>query len=270
MRDDYLEDIFASLDWLALDWDSGPRSAEEFKSAFSQRLRLKRYQAVLDQVKAGGHFYACACSREQIKRDSQAAGVATYAGTCRALNLSPEENAWRHPVARESVKVRDESGRVFVLHPHRDPGDFVLRRKNGEPSYQVASLTDDEDLNINFIVRGLDLMPSTGAQLGLAHALGWNTLPNARFWHHALMVNDASEKLSKSDAKANPSIESLKVLRAKFPDPVPVLRFLARHMHIDPTAVFSVRDLIPRFRIEAVDDKPLRFSDFWRELGEGK
>ena len=89
---------------------------------------------------------------------------------------------------------RDAEGGAFDLHPARDLGDFVLRRRDGAPSYQLASVLDDEESGINFIVRGLDLMPSTGAQLALAASLGLSGFPQARFWHHALVL-DANKVL---------------------------------------------------------------------------
>ena len=260
-RDEYVEDIFATLDWLGLDWDSGPRSAEEFKLAFSQRQRISRYRAVLEKIRFERDIYACACSREQIRRDAEAVGVVVYPGTCRekGLSLDDAEHAWRYRVPAKGVAARDELGRAFDLYPNRDMGDFVLRQKNGDPSYQLASVTDDEDLNINFIVRGLDLMPSTGAQLSLSRALSWEKLPQARFWHHSLIVDDAGGKLSKSNADAG--------IREKFSNPKPIFQFFARHLGMDPTGIFSAKDLLPGFRVEKVATMPLRFADFWRENG---
>ena len=77
-------------------------------------------------------------------------------------------------------------------------GDFVVRQKNGLPAYQIASLVDDEDFGINFVVRGEDLLSSTAAQLYLAQLLGKSTFPRSIFWHHALWKDHLGEKLSKS------------------------------------------------------------------------
>ena len=264
-RDEYLEDIFASLRWLGLDWDGGPRDAAEFKAAHSQRLRLKRYREALEVLRSRGGVYACLCSREQARRDAEAAGrPALYPGTCRnrKLNLEGEGRALRYRVPPETVRARDESGRAFELHPERDMGDFLLRQKNGDPGYQLASVVDDEDLRVNFVVRGLDLMPSTGAQLILAGNLGWGNLSHARYWHHSLVLNDAGIKLSKSG-----NAESLHVLRQRFPNPQLVLHFFARRMGIQPEGIMSARDFISGFSVEKVIAMPLKLSDFRRESG---
>jgi hypothetical protein len=61
-------------------------------------------------------------------------------------------------------------------------GDFILKQKDGNPPYQIASLCDDLHWNINFIVRGQDLLPSTGAQIFLAQQLGYDDFQKATFF----------------------------------------------------------------------------------------
>jgi glutamyl/glutaminyl-tRNA synthetase len=79
--------------------------------------------------------------------------------------------------------------------------DFVVRKKDGVVAYQVASIVDDLRLGTNLIVRGLDLQPSTAAQLWLAGQLSETQAFNAsriHFYHHPLLTNAAGQKLSKS------------------------------------------------------------------------
>jgi len=269
-REEYLEDIFASLRWLGLDWEGGPQNAAEFKTAYSQRQKLSRYREALSALYASKSVYACRCSREETRRDAEVTGrPGVYAGTCRNQDLDPEGAgvALRFRPSPGGVHMRNEGGGTFELHPHRDVGDFIVRQRNGDPSYQLASVVDDEDLRINFVVRGLDLMPSTGAQLCVAQTLGWESLPKARFWHHVLVLDDAGGKLSKSNLGSK-DLESLRALREKFPDPAPLYRFFSRHLRIEPEGVASARDLLSGFRMEKVATLPLRLSDFWRENHE--
>jgi glutamyl-tRNA synthetase len=258
-RDEYLDDIFDSLRWLGLDWDSGPRDAADFRASHSQRLRAARYEEAVEALRAGGKAYACACSREQLR---QAGGGPIYPGTCRELGLDDSGQALRYRMPPGTARARDPEGGAFELHPARDLGDFVLRRRDGAPSYQIASLADDEDAGINFIVRGLDLVPSTGAQLSLAAALGLEGFPQARFWHHALLIDDAGRKLSKSEGA-----ESLRALRGRLDSPAAVYRFFAAAMG-GPADAATARDLLPGFHWSRVATEPLRLSDFLRSIGE--
>jgi glutamyl-tRNA synthetase len=269
-RAEHLDDIFASLRWLGLDWDTGPRDTAEFHAAFSQRLKLERYGQAMDQLRTAGHTYLCTCSREQIRQNATDSGRPpfVYPGTCR--NKPPSEAgepggpaAWRYRVPAGPARARDAAGGAFDLHPDRDLGDIVLRQKNGDPSYHLASVADDEDAGINFVVRGLDLLPSTGAQITLASALGYETFPRARFWHHALILGDDGVKLSKSQGA-----ESLRSLRARFAaageGPAPVYRFFGAALGLPRAA--CARDLLEGFDVARVPVQPLYLSDFFQSM----
>lgn len=296
-RDDSLEDVFASLEWLGLDWDSGPRDVAAFKARDSQRLRLEDYHTAVRALIAGGHVYACTCSRAQVR-----ASGPLYPGTCRdrgpslqgfygarPQDVAPSAGcALRFRVAPDPVTIRDAEGGALHLHPARDMGDFIVVRRDGTPAYQLASVIDDCAQGVNFVVRGQDLMPSTGAQSALAGALqqqsalagalqhgapdvrGFGTI---RFWHHVLILNDVNEKLAKSRGA-----ESLAALRARFPEPAPVFRWFAHALGVPAEAARAIRtaaDLLPvftqgraPFSPERVPSGPLYLSDFHRFLGE--
>lgn len=77
-------------------------------------------------------------------------------------------------------------------------GDFVLWRRDDQPSYQLASLIEDETTGTNLIVRGEDLLASSAAQIYLARCFDFDGFPAATFVHHELILGADGEKLSKS------------------------------------------------------------------------
>ena len=79
-RREYVEDIFAGLEWLGLDYDEGPRSVQELEERWSQHHRLNRYQLLLDQLRADKRLFACICSRKEIRERSK---DGRFPGTCR-------------------------------------------------------------------------------------------------------------------------------------------------------------------------------------------
>lgn len=279
-REEYIEDIFISLPWLGLDWDTGPRTLAEVKETFSQRLRLDKYRMALERLAAlesgdGPLLYACSCSREKVRRDSLAAGrPGIYPGTCRSAGI-----AWRktfddrHP-ATESYPLRlrvPSSAEVTLaaipagaatLAPGREMGDFVVWQRNGEPAYQLASLVDDEEYGMDLIVRGKDLLPSTGAQLWLAGLLGCKTFPGARFLHHDLLLDEEAGKLSKSEGAV-----SLRGLRESLGTPGPLLAFFARQLGIRAENPTRAGDLLPGFAPERIPAGPIFWADLAREAG---
>lgn len=198
-REAYLEDIFFTLDWLGLDFDAGPAGVEDFLNNYSQHTRLDRYQKVLDQLKKYELVYACSCTRSEIKRRST---NGLYPGTCRKRQLPFDlpGAAWRIEIPDEIVVGFTEWGQhdPVIIRLPEFMGDFVVRQKNGYPAYQIASVVDDLDYQVNFVVRGEDLRISTAAQVYLASLLGLEGFVGMLFWHHPLVLDSSGEKLSKS------------------------------------------------------------------------
>ena len=204
MRLEYVEDIFKTLDWLGIEWQEGPVSVADFQQNWSQHNRLDLYQNALEKLRnTEGVLYACQCSRKQIKEASQ---NGLYPQTCRFKNLNFEksETAWRIHVPDETVVFFsnfDTKQNKIVTYPpviSRETGDFVVRQKNGLPAYQVASVVDDGYFGVNFVVRGADLLPSTGVQIFVAEQLKQSDFKETLFLHHDLVTDAGGEKLSKS------------------------------------------------------------------------
>jgi glutamyl/glutaminyl-tRNA synthetase len=214
---------------------------------------------------AGSAVYACGCSREKVRRDAEAAGrPGLYPGTCGNAGLTLDSGAlWRLRVPSNSeVTVRDLLAGDIRLHPGMELGDFVLRLRNGDPCYQLASILDDEIFGIDLVVRGLDLLPSTGAQLFLAGVLGMETFPKARFLHHGLLVEPEGEKLSKSAGSV-----SLSSMRGRLRGPGPILRWFAKNLGMDAPDSVRPRDLLEGFSPAKIPTTPLPWAELIRETG---
>jgi glutamyl/glutaminyl-tRNA synthetase len=196
-RPEYLQDIFDTLDFMGIDFDEGPRNPKDFQENYSQLLRLPAYQAQLDKLVQRGLVYACPCSRSQINALSP---QGLYPLTCRdeQLPLDTPNAAWRVCIPDGTVVTFEDQllGTCTVALALEMP-DFVVRRKDGIPAYQIASIVDDLAMGVNLIVRGEDLMLSTAAQLFLAQHTGATAFKQAAFVHHPLISADGS-KLSKS------------------------------------------------------------------------
>mgnify|MGYP000884080576 CR=1 FL=1 len=202
VRPPYLEDVFLSLAWLGIVPDEGPVSVDDHQRHWSQQARIPRYQELLDRLRVDGHLYACTCSRKEMS-------VAPCGCRTARKPFNAPDTAWRlHVPDGTTARVEELSGdaenvRLDALMP-----DPVVRQRNGRPAYQIASLADDVDHGITFIVRGMDLQPSTACQLYLARLLGLERFLEVRFLHHPLAVDDAGKKLSKSEGAS-----SLKAMR---------------------------------------------------------
>jgi glutamyl/glutaminyl-tRNA synthetase len=170
----YVKDIFDTLRFLDIPWDEGPKNYDEYINKFSQLHRMPLYEKVLDQLRESGKVFACSCSRTNRE-----------ACTCREKNLSLDEpgNAWRiytPPDLPESVQ------------------EFIVKKKDGFPSYQLGCVVDDHHFGVDLIVRGVDLLDSSKAQVYLAGVLGYTSFVNSTMLHHQLLMESANQKLSKS------------------------------------------------------------------------
>ncbi len=260
-RPEYVEDIFYTLDWLGLDYDIGPDGPDAFDACFSQRHRLGMYESFLEDLKnTEGLVYACSCSRKEIRQQND---NGLYKGGCRskALAFSGKNIAWRvHVPEQTDVCYREWlTGKEERYPLSCRTGDFVVRRKDGLPAYQLVSLADDIFYGVNFIVRGSDLCGSTAAQIYLARCLGaqqgkWQTgaqdFAEASFFHHPLILNNAGEKLSKSKGAA-----SVHFLRESGREPQEIYREVARFCGVPDAYILSLPDLLDAVSLDVVQGK---------------
>ncbi|GAA3978757.1 glutamate--tRNA ligase family protein [Hymenobacter antarcticus] len=192
LRPAYLDNIFRVIDWLGLDYDHGPSGPDDFLRHHSQLLHLPEYNAVLRRLaQRPGLVRASTRSRTN--------GAEAY------VSLETPGVAWRaHVPADTAISFFDGcQGETNVPLGALMP-DFVIRKKDGVAAYQVASVVDDLRLGTTLVVRGLDLQPSTAAQLWLAGQLSETAAFNVarvQFFHHPLLMDAAGQKLSKSQQR---------------------------------------------------------------------
>ncbi|HZY37135.1 MAG TPA: glutamate--tRNA ligase family protein [Mucilaginibacter sp.] len=189
----YLQDIFDTLNFLEIPWDEGPRNVKEFTERYSQVHRMGLYSQALDRLAETSVVFACTCSRKEL--------LNTGSCLCRGkgISLNAENVSWRMATKNlHELTVRNCDGsKIQGLLP-AEMQDFVVRKKDGSPAYQLTSIVDDLFYGVDLIVRGKDLWPSTLAQQALAAALGKKEFNNIAFFHHTLLLAPSGLKMSKS------------------------------------------------------------------------
>lgn len=197
-RPEYETAILDDLEWLGLVPDLG--SIAGFRggaSPYRQSDGAERYETALDELRTRGLTYACECSRaSQVRAAGDEEG--RYPGRCRARGLS-EERGRRIRVRMDPGVERfvDLGAGPAAQDPSAQCGDLVARDVAGDWSYQFAVVVDDLAQGITLVVRGLDLLASTGRQLRLARLLGRQVPPT--FLHHPLVTDVTGRKLGKRD-----------------------------------------------------------------------
>ncbi|MFN8398042.1 MAG: glutamate--tRNA ligase family protein [Bacteroidia bacterium] len=197
--------LLQDLEWLGLLPDLG--KIEEFRSGacdFRQSDCEAHYVAALEELRAQGLVYACDCSRTKIVgRTGQADGEELrYDGHCRNRGLEDGPGrTLRVRLSDESVRFQDILLGEQVQHPFSEVGDVAIRDNHGHWTYQFAVVVDDIRHDINLIVRGMDILSSTGRQILMRRMLGGRD--DLVFLHHQLLVDAQGRKLSKRDFSAD-------------------------------------------------------------------
>jgi glutamyl-tRNA synthetase len=246
----FAEAALDDLRWLGIRWLEGPDKGGPF-APYVQSKRQAFYLAAWRRLLLRGHLYPCRCSRKDLEsalgapHESSVPGAPgpeshgkleplddepIYPGTCRHLQgptpqlpgpagsdlETPDGSNWRFRVP-DGVVVefadRNLGKQRFVAGV--DFGDFVVWRRDGVPSYQLACVADDAAMGITEVVRGADLLKSTARQILLYHALGYN-IPA---WYHCRLVVDHNGRRL---AKRHDAL-SLRALRQRGLTPMNIL-----------------------------------------------
>jgi glutamyl-Q tRNA(Asp) synthetase len=181
------DEILRTLEALGMPWDG---------EVLYQSRREALYREALERLRA--HTYWCACSRREIADSSLGLavdGARIYPGTCRGgLPAGKPARAVRVRVPADEIRFVDRVQGPQAQVLARDVGDFVLYRADGLFAYQLAVVVDDAAQGVTDVVRGADLLDSTGRQIHLQRLLG---APTPRYLHVPVAVDARGEKLSK-------------------------------------------------------------------------
>jgi len=262
------QQLLEALRWLRIDWDEGVEVGGPH-APYRQSERHDLHREVLQKLIDAGLVYESYSTAEEIDARNEANGRPKQQGYDNYdRDLTEEQKAafraeGRQPALR--LKVPDEDItyvdliRGEVTFPAGSFPDYVIVRPNGIPLYTFVNPVDDALMGITHVLRGEDLMPSTGRQIVLYQALidagVTDFIP--RFGHMPLVLGDGTKKLSKRDPRAD-----LFLQREKGFIPEGLLNYLALlGWSIGPDRdVFSLDEFVAAFDIADVNPNPARFD----------
>ncbi|MBB3037882.1 tRNA glutamyl-Q(34) synthetase GluQRS [Hoyosella altamirensis] len=235
----------ADLESLGLDWDG---------EVIYQSDRRDRYNAVVEELGSAGFTFECYCSRREIHAAASAphAAPGAYPGTCRDLTASQREEklrSGRSPAVRLRSKVAEYTI-DDALHGQFTGvvDDFVLRRGDGTPAYNLAVVVDDAASGIDQVVRGDDLLTSAPRQSYLAALLG---LPVPHYAHVPLVLGPHRKRLAKRDGAI-----TMSELRMS---PHALVGLLGRSLNLTDRDRATPADLLESFSLERIQRHPWVF-----------
>ena len=208
--EDSTRGILEDLAWLGIAWDEGPAFAgfggdPREVGPFHQSERRAHYDAAVAELLARDLAYPAFETAEELdglRREAQAAkrgfryrrpqGWDRDAALAR---MAAEPHVVRFRMPTDPVIVRDEVlGAVEFGEEHLD--DFIIRKRDGFPTYHLAAVVDDERMGVTHVLRGQEHLNNTPRHVALQQALGFRT---PTYLHLPLIFNADGSKMSKRD-----------------------------------------------------------------------
>lgn len=205
------EALLDDLEWLGFEWDEGPRIGGS-ESTYWQSERQDYYANVLECLALEKLIYPCFCNRARLQSIASAPHVGEvvhrYDGHCRHIDekkvktLSVEKDpSLRLSIDSCELEFTDRWQGVQHIHLEGELDDYVLRRGDGMYAYNLAVVLDDIAMGITEVIRGDDLLDTTGQQIYLYKTLQ-QCLPSKNikvpsYGHAPLLIDSEGHRLSK-------------------------------------------------------------------------
>ncbi|HMV96032.1 MAG TPA: glutamate--tRNA ligase [Anaerolineales bacterium] len=203
------QEIMDGLRWLGLNYDEGPDIGGKY-GPYRQTERREIYQAHAKTLVENGHAYPCFCTpehldkvrQEQMKRKENP----RYDGTCRVLSADEaakriangEPYTIRFKVPYEGSTVAHDHLRGDITIENKQLNDQVILKTDGMPTYHLAAMVDDHEMQITHVIRGSEWLGTFPLHVNIVRAFGWEE----PVWAHlsVFLKPSGKGKMSKRDA----------------------------------------------------------------------
>jgi len=203
-----LQPILGGLGWLGIDWDEGPGVGGGF-GPYYQSQRSEHYRAAAEELLRRGLAYRDYARPEELQAERQAARQAgqTFVYSRRFMAETPQHRAGfetegrsgvlRLKMPRQGKLAINDLVRGRVEFDWAREQDHVIQRADGSCLYHLASVVDDQQMQISHVIRGDDHLSNTPRQVFIAQSLGYE-LPE---YAHLPQVAEPGSKVKLSKRK---------------------------------------------------------------------
>ena len=233
--------IIDAMHWLGLDFDEGP---------YFQSERNDLYNSYVDKLLETGKAYYCSCTPEEVeamRETARASGLKPkYNGKCREMGLGPGPGrVVRFKTPLTGKVIFDDIIKGPIAWDVQEMDDFVIRRADGSPIYQMAVVVDDAVMGVTHVIRGDDHQNNTPKQILIYEALDF---PLPKFGHVPMILGPDKKKMSKRHGAT-----SVMIYKDMGYLPEAMLSYLVRlgWSHGDDE-LFTMAELLEKFSLEAL------------------
>ena len=248
-KDEYVDSILNSLDWMKIKLDSEP---------IYQSRNISRHKEIAIELYKKGFAYACDCSEETLTKMREEQIVKKqkpkYDGLNRNKNIEFAEGMvlrFKFPLEGES-KFKDLIlGDIAINNKEFD--DFIILRSDGSPTYNFSAAIDDMDMKITTVIRGDDHITNTLKQINVLYALN-STIPS--YAHLPMVLAESGKRLSKRDGA-----EDILDYKKKGYLSDALINYLVRlGWSYGEEEIFSLEKLKKIFKLNDVNSSPSKYS----------
>lgn len=206
------EEIMRSLDWLGITPDESPVHGGKY-GPYRQTERREMYQHYANLLVEKGHAYPCFCTPERLDRmrkeqEAQKVERVRYDGLCRRLDpdeaarrvAAGEKYVVRFKMPNEGTTIAHDHLRGDIVTENKYLDDYVLMKSDGLPTYHLAAMVDDHEMQITHVLRSAEWLPTFPLHVQIVRAFGWEE----PVWVHlsVFLKPSGKGKMSKRDAAA--------------------------------------------------------------------
>jgi glutamyl-tRNA synthetase len=264
------EEIIRSLDWLGIIPDESPLHGGNF-GPYRQTERRDSYQHHAKILVEKGFAYPCFCSPERLDRsrkeqEARKVDRVRYDGLCRALDpsdaakrvASGEKHVIRFKMPHDGSTTAHDHLRGDIVTENKYLDDTIIIKSDGLPTYHLAALVDDHEMEITHVLRGSEWLSTFPLHVNIARGFGWEE----PVWIHlsVFLKPSGKGKMSKRD-----SAQAMKDGYSIFVDdmkdlgytPEGVLNWIAlMGWGVAEDDVMTLKDMIERFTIDTLTPSP--------------
>ncbi|MEC6749100.1 glutamate--tRNA ligase [Marinilactibacillus sp. XAAS-LB27] len=258
-----------NLKWLGIDWDESADVGGPY-APYRQSERKDIYDPLIEQLLASNYAYKCYCTSEELEAEREAqrarGEMPHYSGKC--ANLTPsEQKAKEDEGIVPVVRLRVPKGSTYTFddmvkgditfESDSIGGDWVIRKRDGMPTYNFAVAVDDHYMEISHVLRGDDHIANTPKQMMVYEAFGWEP---PIFGHMTLIINsETGKKLSKRDETILQFIEQYRDL-GYLPEALFNFITLLGWSPVGEDELFSRQEFIDMFDHKRLGTSPAAFD----------
>ncbi len=186
-----VEAILDGLAWLGMDWDG------DLVSQFSRR---DRHIEIANQLLTEAKAYRCYLTPDELDaaRDKARADGVRFESPWRERDPATAPDGARFAIRfltpHDGATTINDAVQGDVSFPNAALDDLIILRSNGDPTYNLAVVVDDHDMEVTHVIRGDDHLNNAARQQQIYAALGW---PAPVFAHVPLIHGGDGAKLSK-------------------------------------------------------------------------